>query len=534
MSLHPETFSLPVEQEKRLADLVLIWAILFGTLVRLTPAILGHFPVLDGGLFYTMVQDLQTAHYALPTYTSYNAAGIPFMYPPLPFYVGAALADLLHLPLLELFRWLPGLLCAVTVPLFYGLSRTVLPSRLASALATLAFAMLPSAYDLFIEGGGLTRSLGAIFALLTLWAVYRLFSQRRLRNVFFTILAASLLVLSHPELTFHTCFVVALLWLFLGRDKRTALLALAVAAGVLGLTLPWWLTVLQRHGWMPLRATMSTSWHNWLFWTPLLTLNFAQEFFFSPITVVALIGGLACLIQRHVLLPAWLVLPFIAEPRNPAFSATLPLALLFGVGMTAVILPGLTALARPRTAAQLPPAEPRVPQGVLLTLTVFLIYTLINAYAASMSLAQYRVTPAERQALQWVTEQTPTDARFVLLTYGDPFNTPVQEWFPTLTRRVNVAVVQGYEWLPGQLYHRKQAFDELRTCLFEALSCLEQWAARQNITYDYVYLYRGFVGDTKTQNLAGLLLTSLEASPDYTLVYDTPAIKIFARQPAAP
>lgn len=86
----------------------LFWAMLFGAVVRFTPVILTDFPINDGGLFYVMAEDLRRAGYVLPDYTTYNAASIPFAYPPLGIYFVAILSDIFMIPSLQLFRWLPG------------------------------------------------------------------------------------------------------------------------------------------------------------------------------------------------------------------------------------------------------------------------------------------------------------------------------------------------------------------------------------------------------------------------------------------
>ena len=65
--------------------LLLFVALLFGAIVRFYPAISNGFPLNDGGMFYTMVQDLKANGYALPQFTTYNHADIPFTYPPFGF-----------------------------------------------------------------------------------------------------------------------------------------------------------------------------------------------------------------------------------------------------------------------------------------------------------------------------------------------------------------------------------------------------------------------------------------------------------------
>jgi hypothetical protein len=120
-----------------------------------------------------------------------------------------------------------------------------------------------------------------------------------------------------------------------------------------------------------------------------------------------------------------------------------------------------------------------------------------------------------------------------MLTFGDPLNTPVQEWFPALTNQVNLNVVQGYEWLPDQQFaHRMDDYGLLQPCLMENWDCVENWVAERGYKYDYVYVYQGYVGresvDEKEPMLAGWLLANLYASADYMPVYEAPLITIFA------
>ncbi|MDQ3813475.1 MAG: hypothetical protein M3347_05935, partial [Armatimonadota bacterium] len=105
------------QQAITLFGLVLVTAL--GLYVRLYPALAVDFPVNDGGLFYLMTQELQRAGYALPLYTSYNSAQIPFAYPPLPFYVAAFITDVTGLSLLDVLHYLPPVITGLAIPAFY-------------------------------------------------------------------------------------------------------------------------------------------------------------------------------------------------------------------------------------------------------------------------------------------------------------------------------------------------------------------------------------------------------------------------------
>ena len=151
-----------------LGTLILFGAILFGAWFRIMPAWIAGFPINDGGMFYTMILDLQTNHYIVPLFTTYNHASIPFAYPPLGFYVGAGLSDLLNISPLVVIRWLPGIINAACIPAFYFFAKEVLNNKFQGAIAAFIYAMTPHLTSWLSMGGGLTRSFGMLFMLLTL------------------------------------------------------------------------------------------------------------------------------------------------------------------------------------------------------------------------------------------------------------------------------------------------------------------------------------------------------------------------------
>src|SRR5574339_448436 len=90
------------------STLLLFLAILLGTFMRFNPTLLAGFPINDGGMFARMVEDLNTSHYALPAFTTYNHLNIPYAYPPLGFYLGRITADLFGLDTVQVLRWVPA------------------------------------------------------------------------------------------------------------------------------------------------------------------------------------------------------------------------------------------------------------------------------------------------------------------------------------------------------------------------------------------------------------------------------------------
>src|SRR5512138_1749943 len=111
----------------RWGSLFLFFAVLFGALVRFAPTALAGWPINDGGMFLVLMEELKASQFALPAFTAYNGVGIPFAYPPLALYLGAALSSL-GIPTVELLRWLPALASTLSILAFYWLASEMLDS----------------------------------------------------------------------------------------------------------------------------------------------------------------------------------------------------------------------------------------------------------------------------------------------------------------------------------------------------------------------------------------------------------------------
>ena len=111
---------------KEVSRFFLILTAFFGLYVRLFPLFKTNFPLVDGGMFYTMIKDLQSAHFVLPIFTTYNQAEIPFAYPPLAFYIAGFLNTFTDISLIDIIKWQPVFISILTIPIFYYFVKQVL------------------------------------------------------------------------------------------------------------------------------------------------------------------------------------------------------------------------------------------------------------------------------------------------------------------------------------------------------------------------------------------------------------------------
>ncbi|MBI9044086.1 MAG: hypothetical protein JEZ06_06350 [Anaerolineaceae bacterium] len=192
--------------EREWTSLFLIISIVLGGFVRLYPVLTANFPIHDGGLFYSMINDLIVNDFRLPEFTSYNQLNIPFVYPPLAFYISGALAEFTNVSVIDLVKYLPAIISTLTIPAFYFLGKTIHKIRSTAVLSTMAFAFLPSSFAWCILGGGITRSFAMLFFILAAAFTFRMFNNPSFNKTEFALSALFhlLIVLTHPEGALHS------------------------------------------------------------------------------------------------------------------------------------------------------------------------------------------------------------------------------------------------------------------------------------------------------------------------------------------
>ncbi len=517
------------------AGVLLAFSTVLGLGIRLAVVAPAGFPLNDGGLFYKMITDLATNHLRLPAYTTYNSALIPFAYPPLAFYFYAALNLATHWPVLTLMRYGPALVSAASIPAFFLLASEMLASRSARALATLIFALLPRAFDWLIMGGGVTRSLGLLFALLTMWQSFRLLRGHRWRLVLTVAFMAALVVATHPEATVHTAIATLMFYLWWDRSRARLVQSTVAAAGALVLTAPWWATVLVRHGLDPYLAVAQAARTDG--YGPIAALlsffrfDFADEPFIALLTVLGLIGLASELARKRSLLPAWLLTTYLLEPRGAPTFMMIPLAMCAALGLTTVILPAIPHPAAPGTPS--PDGKFANDSNWLgglvghpaarLTLAFVTLYAAVSAYAVGWRVRELSLGTEDLRAMEWVRDNTGLGIRFALITPQLPLRDASSEWFPAITDRTSVATAFGAEWLARSDFAEVlQRYRDLQACAQRDAACLRDWSSEYAVQPEYVYIE----DPIDIGNVA--LARFLASAPGFQEVYQSKNVAIFA------
>jgi len=496
--------------------LILTIAIFFGGWFRFMPAWLAGFPVNDGGLFYTMMNDLRANNFIPPLFTTYNQLNIPFAYPPLALYIGAILSSVFNISGIEILRWLPALINSLTIPVFYLFAKEITEDKFKSAVATLVYAFTPHLMAWLSMGGGLTRSFGTLFMMLTALFSYRMFAQKDGNNLLLTILFGALTALSHTESTVYAIIIPIVFWVFLSRTWRGAKQGFLVAIGVIALAGIWYGYVIYRHGFAPLLSALKTGGQTPLAF--LLLFNFREitaEPFIDLIAVIGLLGMILLLSKKQYLIPALYLFIYLFQPRSAHTVVNIPLAIAAGIFITDTLLINFR-------------------EKVVLLITLLTPLLFANVIYQSYLLSLNHVSDEELSAFQWIKENTPEDSKFLVLT-GEPiaFCDSTSEWFPALTDRQSITTIQGREWISGgeiiDLFNNR---NDIEMCYGENFGCIEESFSNLNVVPEYLLVSKNHdiysCGKTKSPaTRTESFLFNLLASPLLVPVYESSYVDVF-------
>ncbi|MCK6582485.1 MAG: glycosyltransferase family 39 protein [Anaerolineales bacterium] len=504
-----------------LPALLLLAALLFGVIVRVYPAMANGFPLNDGGMFLVMTQDLRANGFALPDFTTYNNAEIPFAYPPLGFYVAALLSTLVPGSDLSIFLYLPAFIASLAIPAFYLFTRQFSSSRVVAAIATLIYALEPRSFLWLVMGGGITRSFGVVFLLLMLWQALQLFKEYRFHKLILTILFGAAAVVSHPQTGFHAALGGLLIFLFQGRNKRGILSAFLVALGVGILTSPWWLIVLQRHGLDTFLSAGQTSQRSLEFYLIVLKLHLPSNIPAIPFLILFYIGLLVSFRERNFIYIVWIISAYLSDLRGADGIALFPKAVLAAMGAVQVwawIDPGKEESVK----------RPAVRRGLLFVGVGMLVWFVLVAVITDFRLVNTSLKAGDLAMIEWVNENSDAGKTFALAT-GREFSMtdPLQEWFPALTGQTSLTTLQGMEWtLAGDFFPWYEQLTEFQKC--PNVACLNEWSIRNGRAYDYliVLIPPDLAEGEMAESLRSLGL-SARTSAAHVIVYESANALIF-------
>lgn len=494
-----------------------------GVLAYLAYLLTHPYPAYAAGLFLVMAEQVSAHDYGLPTTIPYyTETGVPFAYPPLMFYVTAAVHDLTGVSWLAFARYLPGLAVVAYLVPYYGIAREFLGTPRRAGLATVLFATTPTVLRWHLSAGGFVRAVAMLLALAGVYAGLELFRERDRRWLAPAVVLFGLTVLTHPTYTVFFGLSYLLLYACYDRSRRGLLAGAAVAAGGLALASPWWLAVIARHG-VDIFLTASGT-HSGLgggLWRLAVKLGYGLDDLNveSAVYVAAYLGGLYALVRGRYVLPAWAVASSYVIGKNRFLfvaGSMLSAAFVFDA-----VMPTLRdRFERPRR------------QDAVVVATVVVVVLAASAvgvlYAASALRVAHTDSPSQpqsmdqhdRAAMAWAAGHTAPDDAFVVL--GDP-----GEWLPLYAERTILLGPWGWEWKETSGYYRElERYDAVATC--DTAACLSTWLDRLDRDPEYVYVPKGAytVRGKHFERDPGMRASMLR-SERYELAYENPGGMLF-------
>jgi hypothetical protein len=231
-----------------------------------------------------------------------------------------------------------------------------------------------------------------------------------------------------------------------------------------------------------------------------------------------------------------MAIPFLVEGRSAAGPAAIPLAMLAAIGLVDVVLAALHSWAGAVRVDEHGGATENLSGHIMpVERNVFiymLLYLLFSAYQFGFGLSNATVYAPDREAMQWVQENTPADARFLVLTGTSSVSCDsVMEWFPALTGRQSIYTVQGTEWTEGSNFNNYVVSTYgVQDCLKNSdVACLDSATPRSQ--YDYLYISRILrvnnctpMGEPET---FPFFEASLESDSAFERVYESEGVLIY-------
>lgn len=495
--------------------------ILLGTVLRLAHLafIRINLPFGGGGLFMEFAQQIVIHHYLLPSHIPfYTDGGIPYAYPPLPFYVEAVLLDVFSLPKFPVATLLPPAIAVLTLPSFYLLTRQLGLSIRTRLAALVAYGTMPVAFLQPIEGAGLAEAFGSLALIWLAISLVQAHKRDTIGSYGLVGLLWAVCVLVSPG-TAYASLPTVLIFVVLRfaranwrpNVRTIGFLVLAGAVAVLA-SGPYWLTVTANHGIEIFTDSfVFQHQHGDLPATLRDTVERFMDFDVSqapyPLIWDSLIvtGLLYMLLGRQWALPAWFVALFCI-PREGPWMAAIPAAVLAAIGGVEVF--GRLVARLWRTGGR-KPGQFVIFGGLALLLGMYVVSNPVSAIRGMLADYDGRAVSDAIAAMEWAEQNTPFESKFIVLLP----DRKLTEWSPQIARRTVLNVPQGSEWEPEE----RSGIQELERLLKKCgeFSCVQVSVAKQ-MGYDEVYL---LVDRDRLSKLQSASSGENGASPVFELIW---------------
>jgi len=497
------------------SSLLFLFALFASIIPRIFVVMRSSFPLNDGGLFLTMINDLLANRFSLPSFTSYNMSNIPYVYPPFAFFFIALLHRFTAIPVIDLIHYIPVIISSFTIPLVFGIARKLRYTYIQSILGMFLFACTFRSWEWIIMGGGVTRAFGFVFSLLTVYTMLQK-KNESLKALVPTGVFLGMTILSHPEFAFFTgTFII---FLTIWKTKSISRIFIVYLISLLIIS-PWLYIVLLNHGLTPIISAFQSKLNPSATFISLLIGYITDSPYTGLIPAFFILGGMVAVLQKQYIIPLWFILPFVTTPDMAFTATTIPLSLLAITGIYQIF-----HLIEKHKKTSI------YKQIIKMGFVVYIVlqtYFLNSYYASTYKYLIYSPKASDTVSLSWIQTHTDPSSAFIVLTGVEGwYNDALSEWFPALTKRKSILTVQGREWLQHQAFSTTISDRKLLTlCYSKTVSCIFDWSAHTGSKFSHIYIQKQ---NENIQLSYAFLAYSIETSSRFTKIYEDTGTSIYA------
>lgn len=531
LKFHSFYHSINIEKYHDISFLLII--LIIGGIIRIRGLISFNFPMTipynGGGLYYAFIQAIIAHQFNYPAYIpNFTADGLPFVYPPLCFYVLAVISIFFHLDPLTLINYSPTIISIINIGLFFLLSKELFAEKKLIYFSSLLFAISPVVIypKFFTSGSELIHAAGLTLLLLGILFQIRSRKKQKLLDYLFFGIILGLTIITSPAAAFLLIILYlidTIIHLTTTKNRlKEILFAFLIAFSI---SLFWLINVYTNHGIGFIVSGFLFKQDTsilWFFIKSAAKLSVLNGFspFYPPWFLVILIGLGYCLLQKEWFYPFWF-LCWLFSPES-YYYLFIPAIFLITICLLKFIIPNLVDNARIELNKAL---LINIVSFILLSMVILHPIALgeINSYKSggdpTKSLSHIQKEQLDFDAMNWIAENTPEDSIFIA---KDILYTTIEEgwmygdWFPAISKRTTLNVHFGSEWT-GE-FEKLWEIDEQIHQISVSEELIE-FSDENDFNFTHIYVHNTPVNQQ--------ILSNLRESNSFTLIYANEYVNIY-------
>ncbi len=478
--------------------LFLAGCVVFGLLPLFLNAYRYDLPVGYAGMFASFGEQLAAENFRLPLEA---LGGVPYVYPPLGFYLHAAFFKL-GISTWFYMRWVVPFFSVAALVVFALVYERLFQSKVWAALAAVLLAAAPYLVESNAWAAGTVRGLAFLTFSLAFFIVLKLETTSNWMWAALAGFLSGLTILSHLGYAFFLSLWMGIWFLFHLKLWKQALVvglvALATVAPWLGVVLARYpasifLNAMQAHG----TTSIVTAVQDPSQFAGLVFLGLSKLFEIPLLGWLSLFGAGVQLARRRYEVPVMLAITLLFSLESRRFVIVL------GIFLTIGLFQAVTAAL----------AQKKILFAVGITLSILIILVIYVAELERVVMMKPSLTRNLIAAGEFLRDNSDPSAEYVMVAdYGET------EWFPFLSQRVPAFAHWAREW-QGDLEGQGMLSWDANVCAALAdLDCLDQVILRSKTDPDYLVVMK-----TEYRELVEVI----SVSPEWRRVYNNPEFQVY-------